>query len=137
MLGKERFTGTKNDFLEKYPAHSDIGKLARQHDAKAMIAAIEKTEQEVEQRERANAQIENRIDRMVVEHQLNMDYLFTFGVRCENREELMRVLQEASHHGGISLQQAAALANARAVHIQNMTPDQTHNVNGLSGSVLS
>lgn len=134
VLGKERFTGTPNDFLEKYPAHSHVGKLARQHDAKEMLAAIQQMEQEVKDQEQINAQCGDRIERMTAEHHLNMDYLFTFGVRCEHRDELMRILQESSEHGGMSLQEASALANARARHEEIAMPNPTHNVNGLSGS---
>ena len=133
-LGKERITGTPSDFLEKYPAHTHVGKLARQHDAKELIAAIQQMEQEVKEREQINAQCGDRIERMTAEHQLNMDYLFTFGVRCEHRDELLRILQENTLHGGMSLQEAAALANAKARHDEMAMPNPTHNVNGLSGS---
>jgi hypothetical protein len=133
VLGKEPITGTPKDFLEQYPAHSHVGNLARRHDAKAMIAAIQQVEQEVKEREQINAQCSERIDRMTAEHHLNMDYLFTFGVRCEHRDELIRILQENTDHGGMSLQEAAALANARA-RLEEMTmPNLAHNINGSSG----
>lgn len=134
MLGKERFTGISNDFLSQYAAHSKVGKLARQQDANEMLAAMQQLEKEVQERERINAECRNRIDNMMAEHQLNMDYLFTFGIRCEHRDELMKVLQENSQHGGMTLQEATALANARARHEEIAMPDPTYNVNGLSGS---
>ncbi|QEG21018.1 hypothetical protein [Mariniblastus fucicola] len=131
MLGKERFTGISNDFLSQYAAHSKVGKLARQQDANEMLAAMQQIEKEVQERERINAECRDRIDNMMAEHQLNMDYLFTFGIRCEHRDELMTILQENSQHGGMTLLEATALANARARHEEIAMPDPGYNVNGL------
>lgn len=95
---------------------------------------MKKVEQEVESQEATNANAADKIERMNAEHRLNMDYLFSFGVRSEHRTELLRILTEVEQHGGMSIDEATALANARSRHEEIMQPDPTYNVNGLSGA---
>ena len=139
VLGKERFTGTSDDQLNQYPIDHHLGKAIRQSDAIKLQQAMEKVEGEVKRREALAEQCSNRIDRITEIHRLNMDYLISFGIWAEDREQLTQILKEVEQHGGLSLEQATALANARAQHERQTIENASQISNGLSfgGSLVS
>ncbi len=132
MLGKEpTFTGTSDELLKQYPAGHHLGKAIRQSDAIKLQQAMEQIEGEVNRRETLAKQCTDRIDRMTETHRLNMDYLISFGIWAEHREQLTQILQEVEQHGGLSLEQATALANARAQQHQQTKRNLHQSSNGL------
>jgi hypothetical protein len=115
MLGKERiFTGMNDEFLNNHGANTELGRIIRSADAKRVLEEMQVYEESVQSRERAALECQNRIDAMLEQHRLSAEYLISFGVSVEHRNELRRVLDEVSRTGGLSLKSAIEFANARA-----------------------
>lgn len=98
--------------FDEYPAHSEIGRILRRGDAKKRLAEMDEVEAMIAQQERQHAEVADRIARTMAEHELNMHYLMHFGVRADEREEFRQLLGETADHGGLSLVEAANLAQA-------------------------
>lgn len=70
-------------------------------------------EAEIQVEQQRIAEIDNRLQQMIAEQDLNMQFLIEFGVRADQRVAFQRLLHEVSQHGGLSLQEAANLIHAR------------------------
>ena len=103
-----------SDLLEQYPADSPIGRKLRKAFARQQLRNMEDVESLIAAEIQQAAEIENRLERMVVEHQLNMHYLIELGVSASERALFTELLRETIEHGGFTLQEAADLAHSRA-----------------------
>lgn len=70
---------------------------------------------------------------MTEEHRLNMDYLIRFGIKADQRQQLLAILEQVEQQGNLTLQQSIDHANEMArVQIQG-SPAMSQIPNGLSG----
>lgn len=115
MIGTEEHIngGIDPAFLERYGADTIPGNMARRAESDRLLKLMNQSESEIFARERQNHTITDRIDRMNSVHRLEMDYLVSFGVRAEHRDELRSILNENRSLGGLTPHQAVALVNER------------------------
>ncbi len=139
VLNKERFTGTDEEILKQHPSSLSLGKAIRKSDATKMLRDMESVESNVAAREQQAHECENRIERMLELHRLNMDYLISYGIHAEKRSELFAVLQEVSEHGGLAINESIDLANARAERAKTSITNVgfNHSLNGPLSSGAS
>lgn len=119
--------------LQQFPAGSSLGKQIRQQEAAQLISAMKSAEFTVEQSEQRNRQIQNRLHRMTEEHRLNMDYLIRFGIKADQRQQLLAILEQVEQQGNFTLQQAIDHANEMARAQIQQSPAVNQIPNGLSG----
>lgn len=130
MLGTDRHHltgGMTDDFLTKYGANDVLGQKARVAEAARLIKAMDNHEAEVQHREQAATEVDDRIQQIIVQQQIDRDYLISFGVLARHRGELRQVLHEILEHKQLTPREAVRLANSRA-----QFPDQRSN--GVSES---
>ena len=115
MFGKEPvYTGMSEEFLDTYGANTELGRLVRSEDAKKFLEAMEAHEEMVRLREQQAEQCSDRIEQMLAQHRLSAEYIISFGIPVEDRQELKAVMEEVAENGGLSIRSAIGLASARS-----------------------
>ncbi len=92
---------------------SPVGITLRKADARKRLKELLEAEEGIAQQQCTIAKIDDDIERFNAEHEFNMQHLIQFGITLDEREEMIRILEDVSETGGMSLREAAKEAHAR------------------------
>lgn len=122
--------GTAPDMLAEYSAFTGIGRALRKGEAVRELKRLRDSAVEIETELERVRQIRDRIARNAELNRVEMAHVLEFGISPHDRAAFQHVLEDVADHGGLTLQESAALAHARNMqHVQS--------VNGPSSEVPS
>ena len=117
MFGVEPvMNGTSDKILEQFGAKTKTGRELRKHDARRKLEEIDLHEREVNNREQTIETSKNRIDALMNQHRLDAEYIISFGVPVDLRNEYRMLLSDIVTQGHLSLKQAQHQINVEMLN---------------------
>lgn len=100
------------NFAEQLPLNSDMARTIRRGDARLRLKELAIAEVSLCEQEWEFAAIVDPLQRRCAQHSFDMGCLIRFGCRADERTTFREILSGVAEHGGLTLFEAAKLANS-------------------------